>query len=713
VASSRLIQTLIILFGSVLLISCQRQRGPTNTLNAYRTWQAYGGGPENMHYSALTQINRRNVSRLRVAWTYDTREAFPESEIECNPIIAGGTLYATTPKLRLIALNAATGKLIWSFVAPEQPPRGYFTIRNRGVTYWSSGDDQRIFLVVGHNLYCVDALTGKLIPSFGDSGRVDLRDGLGRNPEDISVAVTTPGIVYKDLIIMGSALSGDLGDPPGDIRAYDVHTGRVQWTFHIIPHPGELGYDTWPPNAWKYIGGGADWGGMSVDVKRSLVFVAGGTPSYTFYGADRVGNDLFANCEIALNAATGKLVWYFQAVRHDLWDRCFPAGPTLVTIKRNGRTVDGVAQITKSGYVFVFNRETGKPLFPIEYRNVGPSEVEGEKTAPTQPFPLLPPPFARQEFSPALVTDRTSAARKAVLARLRKLRYGGQFIPPTRQGTVIFPGYDGGGEWGGPAFDRTTGILYINSNEMAWILRLVPRPKTSGLANGRQVYLSNCSGCHKADLGGSPPEIPSLRDIRRKYKESQVAGIIKNGGTRMPAFTQLGETPIRAIAAYVATGRQIAAEVSWNQAERGPWLKYMDDGWNKFLDPDGYPAVKPPWGTLNAINLNTGRFVWRIPFGEFPSLAKKGISNTGSENYGGALVTEGGLLFIGATDQDDEFHAYDKTTGTLLWEMKLPAAGNATPATYEVNGRQYVVIAAGGGKWGAPSGGSYMAFALP
>jgi quinoprotein glucose dehydrogenase len=309
---------------------------------------------------------------------------------------------------------------------------------------------------------------------------------------------------------MGSALPGVLGDPPGDVRAYDARTGKMRWIFHIIPHPGGPGYHTWPPGAWKYIGGGADWGGMAVDVKRGLVFVAGGTPSYTFDGADRIGENVFTDCLLALNAETGQLVWYFQAVRHDLWDRRFPAAPALVTIKRNGHAVDAVAQITKSGYVFVFNRETGKPLFPIEYCKVPSSDIEGEKAASTQPFPLLPPPFARQQFSPAVVTDRTPAAHRAVLARLRKLRHGGQFIPPSTQGTVSFPGFDGGGEWGGPAFDPASGILYVNSNEMAWILRLIPRPKTSGLVTGRELYLSNCSSCHRSDLRGSPRNFPPL-----------------------------------------------------------------------------------------------------------------------------------------------------------------------------------------------------------
>ncbi|MEJ2009144.1 MAG: PQQ-binding-like beta-propeller repeat protein [Acidobacteriota bacterium] len=709
--TSKLIQIVIVLVAVTFLAQCRKERKRTALAENYRTWRVTGGGPDNIHYSALQQINRSNVSRLKVAWTFDSGDAFPQSEMECSPIVVRGVLYATTPKLRLIALNAVTGKLLWSFSPPEEQPLR--KMRNRGVTYWSDGSDQRVFLVAGHNLYAVNAVTGKLILSFGDAGHVDLRDGLGRNPQNLSVTATSPGVIYKDLIIMGSALPEDLPCPPGDIRAYDVRTGKMRWIFHTIPRPGEPGYKTWPKDAWKYTGGANNWAGMSVDVKRGLVFVPTGSAAFDFYGADRIGNDLYADCELALNAETGKLVWYFQEVKHDLWDRDFPSAPALVTVEHDGRKVDAVAQITKSGYVFLFNRENGKPLFPIEYRKVPASDVDGEKTAATQPFPLLPPPFAQQKFTPAIVTERTPAAHKAVLARLRKLRYGGQFIPPSVQGTVIFPGFDGGGEWGGPAFDPATGVLYVNANVMAWILRLVPRPKTRGLVNARKLYLSNCSSCHKSNLAGSPPEFPSLRKIGRKYNESQLEDIIRKGGGRMPAFQQLGIAPIRAIATYLATGKQTMAKGTWNTAEMGPRLKYMDDGYNKFLDPDGYPAVKPPWGTLNAINLNTGKFVWRIPFGEFPALVKKGIRNTGSENYGGPLVTAGGLVFIAATDHDNKFHAYDKTTGKLLWEATLPYAGNATPATYEVNGRQYVVIGAGGGKWGAPPGGSYVAFALP
>ena len=697
-------RVIAVLFGVVLCATRLPAAEP------YRTWTAYGGGPESIRYSALDQINRDNVSQLRVAWTFDTGDAFSDSEMQCNPIVVNGVLYATTPKLRLIALDAATGKPRWSF--EQQPPeRALGKQRNRGVTYWAEGADQRIFFAASHWLYALDARTGAPVTGFGERGRVDLRQGLGRPPEEMSISATTPGVVYQDLLILGSIVSETLPSSPGDIRAYDVRSGKIRWTFHTIPHPGEFGYETWPKDAWQYIGAANNWTGMALDEKRGLVFVPTGSAAFDFYGANRKGDDLFANCLIALNAATGHRVWHFQAVRHDLWDRDFPAPPNLITVDHGGRQVDAVAQITKSGHVYLFERATGKPLFPIEYRRVPASEVDGEVTAETQPLPLKPPPFARQIFTEDMVTNRTPEAHRAVIERLRKVRSAGQFVPPSLEGTVVFPGFDGGAEWGGAAFDPASGWLYVNANEMPWILRLVARTE-AGKTTGRSLYSARCAGCHRADLKGSPPEFPALIGIAQRRTRDEIGAVIRQGSGRMPAFAKMPPDAVNAIVTWLMTGRDVeVAAVS-----QSPWpieQRYTHDGYNKFLDPDGYPAVEPPWGTLNAIDLNKGEIAWKIPFGEYPELAAKGLRNTGSENYGGPVVTAGGLLFIGATDRDRKFRAFDKATGKLLWETTLPAAGNATPATYEVGGRQFVVIAAGGGKWGAPSGGSYVAFALP
>ena len=676
---------------------------------SYRDWRAYSGGPENVQYSALEQINRENVHRLEVAWEFDTGDAFTGSEMQCNPIVIDGVLYATTPRLKLVALDAATGKLRWTF-DPSEGPRSDRLRRNRGVTWWSNGRLQRLFFVYSHFLFALDPETGELAAAFGQGGRVDLREGLGRDPETISISVNTPGVVYKDLLILGSITSEALPSPPGDIRAYDVRTGELRWSFHTIPHPGEFGYETWPEDAWKYIGAANNWAGMALDVERGLVFAPTGSAAFDFYGANRVGDNLFANTLLALRADTGERVWHFQAVKHDVWDRDFPVSPRLVTLKREGNPVDAVVQVTKSGHVFVFGRETGEPLFPIEYREVPASDVDGEVLATTQPLPLRPPPFARQIFTEDMITRRTDEAYESVLERFRRLRNGDQFTPPSVEGTILFPGYDGGGEWGGSAFDPATGLLYVNSNEMPWILRLVKFAELRAGATSRGLYLELCASCHGMDLEGAPPEFPTLVGIGDRATRREISLAIRRGGGRMPAFHNLRGQAVEALVSYLTSGTDEKVTLP---APSPMDLKYKTDGYNKFLDPDGYPAVEPPWGTLNAIDLNKGEIAWKIPFGEFPELAEQGLRNTGTENYGGPVVTAGGLLFIGATNFDRKFRAFDKTSGELLWETTLPAAGNATPAVYEVNGKQFVVIAAGGGKWGNPSGGAYVAFALP
>ncbi len=672
-----------------------------------KDWPAYGGGSEEIRYSKLEQINRENVSQLRVAWTYDTGDAFEGSEFQCNPLVVNGVLYATSPKSNVIALDAATGNLKWRF-EPGQGEKVIGKMRNRGLTYWAEGPEARIFASWRQYLYSINANTGKPDMQFGDNGRIDLRANLGRGPENM-VALTTPGMVYKDLLIIGSMMSETLPASPGDIRAFDVHSGKMRWIFHTIPHPGEFGYETWPKDAWTYSGAANDWAGLAIDKERGIVFVPTGSAAFDFYGANRIGDDLFADALIALKAETGERVWHFQEVHHDIWDRDLPSPPALVTVTRDGKKIDAVAQTTKSGYVYVFERATGKPLFPIEERAVPASDLPGEVAAKTQPFPVKPAPFARQVLTEDMLTERTPEAHAAALARFKQIRSAGQFVPPSEPGTIIFPGFDGGGEWGGSAFDPETGLLYVNANEMAWILRMVEQHETAA-TSGRELYLKNCASCHRADFKGGPPEFPSLEGLKSKYSDNEVRTLLNRGSGRMPSFAGLGGPAVRAITNYVLNGEDVKIEAT---AGTHAFMKYLNDGYNRFLDPDGYPAIKPPWGTLNAINLNTGEYAWSIPFGEYPKLAAEGLRNTGSENYGGPVVTAGGLIFIGATSYDRKFHAFDKTTGKLLWETTLPAAGNATPATYDVNGRQFVAIAAGGGKSLDPSGGKIVAFALP
>ena len=680
--------------------------------SGYTGWSAYLGGPETLQYSRLDQINRDNVAELEVAWSYDTGDDSDGSEMQCNPIVVDGVLYATSPKLRVFALEAATGEELWSFQPTIDGELPHSKFRNRGLMHWQGADDSRLYVAMRHLLFAIDAKTGRLVEQFGDNGTVDLRQGFERPLETLgSIGLTTPGVVYGDLLILGSIASEGLPSAPGDIRAFHARTGELVWAFHTIPHPGEPGYESWPPEAWKISGGANNWAGMALDEKRGLVYAGTGSAAFDFYGGNRHGDNLYANSMLCLRAESGELVWHFQLVKHDVWDRDPPAPPTLVTVEREGRLIDAVAQIAKSGHVWIFDRETGESLFPLEQVDAEASDVPGEQLAAQQVLPASPPPFARQQLSEDMLTQRTPEARRAVLERFRKVRNGPQFTAPSREGTIVFPGFDGGGEWGGQAFDPETGLLYVNSNEMAWILRLVERESGGGTVTGKRLYQRNCAACHLDDLSGTPPEFPALTNIGDKSSRAAVRKVVAEGAGRMPGFAHLGDRAVEAMVSFLMSGKEERVEAT---ASGSPYeLPFTHDGYNKFLDPDGYPAIAPPWGTLNAIDLDKGEIAWTVPFGEFPELAAQGMENTGTENYGGPVVTAGGLLLIGATNHDHKFRAFDKLTGKLLWETTLPASGNATPAVYEVEGRQFVVIGAGGGKSGARSGGSYVVFALP
>jgi len=678
------------------------QRKPKNQNSQKHDWPAYGGAPENNHYSTLAEINRTNVKQLAVAWSFDTEE---EGGLQSSPIIVNGVLYGITPTQKVFALDAATGKLKWKF---DSGIRG--TQPDRGLSYWTDGKSSRILVGVTNFLYALNAATGKPIAAFGKHGRIDLRENLGREPAAAqSFYLTSPGVVYKDLIIVGGRNPETLPAPPGNIRAYNVRTGNLRWSFHTIPHPGEFGYDTWPKQAWKTSGAANNWAGMALDPKRGVVYVPTGSAAFDFYGADRVGDDLFANCLIALDATNGKRLWHFQGVRHDIWDRDFPSAPALLTVKHDGKRIEAVAQTTKQGFVYLFDRASGKALFPIEYKKYPPSDVPGEVTAEEQALPARPAPFARQNLTEDLLTDRTPEAHQWALQKLQAFRSEGQFVPfAVGKDTIIFPGFDGGAEWGGPAVDPETGIIYVNANEMAWTGALA---ENTGENSPKGIYLSQCGVCHGEKRTGSPPAMPSLLGIADRLSRKQMATTIKSGKGRMPGFSNLTDDQIDALLEYLSSGE--SKEIKGSATNLAA-MKYRFTGYKKFLDPEGYPAVAPPWGTLNAIDLNSGEYIWKIPLGEYPELAEKGTKNTGTENYGGPVVTAGGLLFIGATNFDKKFRALDKSTGELLWETTLPYAGNATPATYEVNGRQFVVIAAGGGKDPkSGSGGVYVAFALP
>jgi len=669
-----------------------------------RQWPAYGGGPEQTRYSSLQQINRGNVSQLQVAWTYDTGET---GGLQTQPIVVDGVLYALTPSHRAFALRATTGEVLWTFDSKIKVQGA-----NRGVMYWAEGDERRVFAPVDDYLYALDARTGLVVSTFGDRGRIDLRRDLGRDPARQSVRLTSPGVVYQNLLIIGGRVSEGLPSSPGSIRAYDVRTGQLRWIFHTIPHPGEHGYDTWPPQAWTYSGGANNWAGMALDERRGIVYVPTGSAAADFYGANRTGDNLFANSLVALDAATGKRVWHFQVVRHDTLDRDLPSPPTLATVTHNGKSVDAVVQTTKQGVVYVFDRADGRPLFPVEDRPGVASDVPGEISAAAQPFPVKPRPFARQRLTRDMLTRRTPAAHAWALKEFASFRSGGPFTPLTLgKPTVVFPGFDGGAEWGGSAFDPATGLLYVNSNDIAWTGALAPNDAGQ---SGRSLYLRDCASCHRDDGEGAPPVIPTLAGIGERRKRPELVAIIQKGAGRMPGFPNLQREAIARIVEHLVTGGEAPARAGGSAEDDAPILRYRFTGYNRFMDPDGYPAVAPPWGTLNAIDLNTGEYAWKIPLGEHPELAAKGVKTTGSENYGGPAVTAGGLVFIGATIHDRKFRAFDKATGKLLWSATLPFSGNATPAVYEADGRQFIVIAAGGGK--SPSGGSggvYVAFSLP
>ena len=688
----------------------------TSTREAGNDWPVYLGGNNGAQYSPNDQINKKNVAQLKVVWEFASGDADPDgkSQIQCNPIIIDGILYGSSPKLKVFALDAATGEQKWIY-DPSAKFRFGMNV-NRGVTYYEKGNIKRIFFTAGPELYSLDAKTGMPVEEFGTHGKVSLKEGLGRDANKRYVVSTSPGVIYQDKIIYGTRVSENADAAPGSIRAFNVRTGELEWTFNTIPQPGEMGYDTWPEGAYKNVGGANAWAGMSLDEKRGIVYVPTGSASFDFWGGNRLGKNLFANCILALDANTGQYVWHFQTVHHDILDRDVPAPPALVTVEHNGKRIDAVAQHTKSGFLFLLDRESGKPLFPIEERPVPPSDLKGELASLTQPFPIKPPPFTRQSFTEKDITDISRASHDSVAKRLAKLRTGTQFIPPSEQGTVVFPGFDGGGGWGGAAFDPETGLLYINAKEIPCIITMEETQiSEEGKPSdpGASVFQSRCAMCHGKQMEGDNANIyPSLRGIEERSTTEEVMELINNGRGFMPGFQHLSDAEKIAVVNYIFGLENTIEDIHEFGKETNERIsKYNHTGYNRFYDPEGYPAIKPPWGTLTAIDLEKGDLVWQVPLGEYDELTQRGVPQTGTANYGGPVVTAGGLLFIAST-VDEYFRAFDKATGQEVWKHKLPAAGYATPSIYQVNGTQYIVIACGGGKGGTKSGDRYLAFGL-
>ncbi len=611
---------------------------------AQSDWPNTGNDKGATRYSTLRQINRGNVKNLKVAWTYNTGDAEPDKKttIECTPIVVNGVMYVTTVKARIVALDAATGREIWRYDPfASLPPSKIYTSGggvNRGVAYWEgaaarpvaggsslrAADKPARILTATHDgrLISLDARTGKPDAAFGRNGAVDLREGMDRDLSELTYGATAPPAVFEDIVIVGVSVGeGPAPSAPGDVRAFDVRTGKELWRFHTVPRPGEFGHETWAKDSWRDRGGANPWSGVTIDARRGWAFVATGSAAFDFYGGDRHGDNLFANSVIALDARTGKRIWHYQIIKHDIWDYDLPYPPILITVKRNGRKIDAVAQGTKTGYLFLFDRVTGKPLFEVIERPTPASNIPGEKAAATQRIPVKPPALVPQGFNEEMATDISKESREYALNQMKQMRYGPAFTPLDVKKTIILPGLFGGFSWAGASFDPETGMLYANTNNIPRVMNLIPTP-----------------------------------------------------------------------------GK--------------PW-PYRISGYDRFVDQEGYPAVKPPWGLLNAIDVSRGEIGWKTTLGEYAELTARGVPPTGTESLGGTIVTAGGLIFVGGS-KDEKFRAFDKKNGKVLWEYKLPAGGYATPSTYAVNGKQFVVIAAGGGgKLATKSGDAFVAFSLP
>jgi quinoprotein glucose dehydrogenase len=703
-----------------------------NQINLDRTWSVYKADAEGTGYSILDEINKNTIQSLEIAWTHKFSDAPPGSRggnSESNPIVVDGVMYTLSARHRVYALDAATGKQIWAFDPFNGEAGGGI---GRGVTYWEEGSDKRILLTAGDKLYALNAQTGLAIPSFGNNGWVSMNIGMRGDPDKISVIPTSPGIVFKNLLIIGNEVSELYGAEPGHVRAYDIKSGKLEWTFHTVPQPGEFGYDTWPKDAWKYVGGTNNWGGMSLDTKRGMVFFATGSPTYDYYGKDRIGKNLFGNSVVALDAATGKYRWHFQTVHHDLWDYDLPAPPNLITVVHKGKKIDAVAQTSKLGYIYTFNRDTGEPLFPILEKPVPASDIPGEQAWPTQPIPTKPAPYSRQFVTKDDIINYSKGSYDTLMMRFNAFRYEGPFTPPSLQGTFMLPGSRGGSSWGGGTVDPSKGIIYVKSNDSPEIatMKKVVENESSNLSvfnQGKALYSTYCVSCHMPDKNGDESGNPSLLAIETRLSREDALNKIKRGGGKMPSFASVIAGKEEAIISYLYDKESSAArpsreqsflkEIQENELANKSGIitpkedKYLNlTAYGQFLDNQRRPGIKPPWGQLHAINLNTGEFEWSVTLGNQPEGQLPGAAETGASGYAGPLLTKGGLLFIGST-RDRKFRAFDQKTGEKIWETTLPGIANANPSTYWSKGKQYIAISVGGDA--DNPAGYIITFALP
>lgn len=695
--AARTAHAVMILMTATMLLSCAGKDGNANE------WPTFNHDPSNNKFSSLSIIDTTNVASLQEAWRFEATA--DDGGLYSSAVMVDNRVIGLMPSRNLVALEAGTGKKLWEF----EPDSSAIPNWSRGITY-HKGKPDRIFLVSGGTLYCLNAEDGKLIPGFGENGRVDFYTGLDV-PDSmralVPVSTNAPGVVFEDLFIVGCKVPDELPSIPGDIRAFDINTGALKWTFNVIPKPGEFGAGTWGPDARTRNGGANCWAGVALDSKRGIVFVPTASPSFDFYGADRPGQNLFANCLLALDARTGKRIWHFQTTHHDLWDRDNGSPPNLVTVKHDGKEVDAVALVTKMGYLFVFNRETGEPLLDINEVPVDTvSTMPGEKPWPTQPLPVNPP-FVRQGYK----AEYFGRSADWIQGEIDKHKYKtGIYEPPSLEGSIILPTAHGGANWGGASVNPESNILFVNSTEQPWILKLtdLKQIRAANQMNPEVLFKTYCSNCHGADKKGNGVG-PDLTGRVKKYRDEQIASIIRKGAPPMPSFNFLSGNQIAAIVSFVKdTVMRQSFETTNVPDNEEP---YGFNGYNFYLDNEGYPAIKPPFGTMSAIDLNTGDIKWQVPLGEDPRFKKMGINNSGMFNRGGGIATGGGLLFIGATG-DNKFRAFDQRTGSVLWEYQLPGMAVSIPATYAVGSKQYVVVSVNGNNETGFKGG-YISFSLP